>query len=75
MAEEMLTPKAAAEHIGVSDQTIYNWIAASIFRGVVERGLMKKRYLIPLSEVERIKKLGNYDGVIPGNSYAHHVSA
>ena len=35
----------------------------------------KKRYRIPLSEVERIKKLGNYDGPITGNSFAHHVTA
>jgi excisionase family DNA binding protein len=74
MAEDRLTPKQAAERIGVSDQTIYNWIAAGIFRGVVERGLMKKRYLIPAAEVERIKALGNY-GTITGNSNAHYATA
>ncbi len=25
--EQLLTPREAAERIGVSDQTIYNWIA------------------------------------------------
>jgi excisionase family DNA binding protein len=59
--EAMYTPKQAADYIGVSDQSIYRWIARGIFTGVVERGIIKKRYLIPASEVERIKKLGNYD--------------
>jgi hypothetical protein len=49
------TPKQAAEHIGVSDQSIHRWIARGIFTGVVERGIIKKRCLIPASEVERIK--------------------
>jgi hypothetical protein len=74
MAEEMLTPKQAAERIGVSDQTIYNWIAVDIFRGVIARGIIKPRYLIPASEVERIKTLGNY-GTNTGNSNAHYAHA
>jgi excisionase family DNA binding protein len=55
--EAMYTPKQAAEYIGVSDQSIYRWIARGIFAGVIERGIVKKRYLIPASEVERVKKL------------------
>lgn len=75
MAEETMTPKQAAAAIDVSDQSIYNWIAAGVFRGVIERGVFKKRYLIPIAEVERIKKLGNYDGESTGNSNAHYASA
>ena len=74
MQEEMLTPKEAAAAIGVSDQTIYNWIAAGIFRGVVARGIVKPRYLISASEVERIKREGNY-GPITGNKVAPYASA
>jgi hypothetical protein len=75
MAKEMLTPRAAAERIGVSDQTIYNWIAGDVFRGVITRGIGKiPRYLIPLSEVDRIKTLGNY-GTIAENSNAHYAHA
>lgn len=37
MVNELMTPKQAAAHIGVSDQTIYNWIAAEIFQGVKKR--------------------------------------
>jgi excisionase family DNA binding protein len=71
MEEKMLTPKEAAERIGVSDQTIYNWIAARIFHNVIKRGIFKKRYLIPISEVERIRQMGNESG----NSYTHYASA
>ncbi|KPV53558.1 hypothetical protein SE17_08955 [Kouleothrix aurantiaca] len=74
MQEEMLTPKEAAAAIGVSDQTIYNWIAAGIFRGVVARGIVKPRYLISASEVERVKREGNY-GPITGNKIAHYATA
>jgi excisionase family DNA binding protein len=75
MAEETMTPKQAAAAIDVSDQTIYNWIAAGVFQGVLERGVFKKRYRIPISEVERVKKLGNYDRPITGNSNAHYANA
>ena len=75
MAEETMTPKQAAAAIEVSDQTIYNWIAQGIFRGVIERGVFKKRYRIPLSEVERIRQLGKHDGPITGNSNAHYATA
>ena len=74
MADEMMTPKQAAVYIGVSDQTIYNWIAAEIFKGVIARGLLKKRYHIPKPEVERSKREGNYD-LIVGNSNGLAVSA
>lgn len=57
--EQMLTPKQAAATLGVSDQAIYNWIKAGIFQRVEERGVFKKRYRIPSSEVERVKGLGN----------------
>ncbi len=62
MREQVMTPKQAATYIGVSDQTIYNWLAADIIKGVMKKGLRlkKPRYLIPLSEVERVKLEGNY---------------
>ena len=58
MPEQTMTPKQAAAYLGVSDQTIYNWIAAGILRDVIARGVFKKRYQIPISEVERVKALG-----------------
>ena len=74
MPEVFMTPKEAALRIGVSDQTIYNWIAAGHFQGVLERGLMKKRYLIPASEVERIRVQENY-GEIRGKNNDLAVAA
>jgi excisionase family DNA binding protein len=75
MPEEMMTPKQAAAHIGVSDQTIYNWIESGVFKNVVARGITeKKRYLIPASEVERVKREGNY-GLIVGNNNGLAVPA
>jgi excisionase family DNA binding protein len=67
----MYTPKDAAAYIGVSDQTIYRWIDRDVFTGVIVRGIVKKRYLIPASEVERVKQLEH--GL--GNSNAHYVTA
>ena len=57
----MYTPKEFAEHIGVSDQTVYRWIERGLVQ-VIARGLTKKRYLIPASEVARVQHEGNYEG-------------
>ena len=60
MAETMYTPKQVAEALGVSDQTIYRWIAAGILQATA-RGLVKKRYLISACEFERVRREGNDD--------------
>ena len=63
MSEEtMYTPKQAAAELGVSDQSIYRWIAAGLITATA-RGLTKKRrYLIAASEVERAEREGNFEG-------------
>jgi len=54
----MYTPKQAAAELGVSDQSIYRWIAAGLISATA-RGLTKKRrYLIAASEVERAEREG-----------------
>ena len=70
MPEQTMTPKQAAAYLGVSDQTIYNWIAAGILRDVIARGVFKKRYQIPISEVERVKALGDSAGNSSGLTVA-----
>jgi excisionase family DNA binding protein len=56
--ETMYTPKQAAAELGVSDQSIYRWIAAGLISATA-RGLTKKRrYLIAASEVERAEREG-----------------
>ena len=71
---DYITPKDAALYIGVSDQTIYNWIAAGIFQGVIKQGIIKPRYHIPKVEVERVRVEGNY-GELAGNKYGLVASA
>lgn len=73
MAETMYTPKQAADELGVSDQTIYRWIERGLIQ-VIARGLTKKRYLIPASEVARVKQEGNY-GDLEGKATPALVSA
>ena len=64
---------ADADAVGAME-ALGNGVAA-IFRGVIARSIIKPRYLIPLAEVERIKKLGNHAGLITGNSNAHYAHA
>ena len=72
--EPMLTSKQAAAHIGVSDQAIYNWIADGIVRDYRARGMKKKkRYLIPASEVERLRQA--YEGLDEVHDYGLVASA
>jgi excisionase family DNA binding protein len=69
MDEREYKPQEAATHIGVSDQTIYNWIAAGIVKRFRAIGMLRKRYLIPESEVERLRR--EYQGEInQGNKFA-----
>ena len=72
-----MTPKQAAATLNVSDQTIYNWSAAGIFQDVTSRGVFKKRYTIPASEVERVRALGSYGRTEDGaeHSTAHYATA
>lgn len=56
--ETMITPKEMAERLGVSDQTVYRWIASAFIRYEEKpQGLFRKRYSIPESEVERIRRI------------------
>ena len=72
--EKQLTPKQAAESIGVSDQSIYNWLADGTIRRFRTRGVkQKKRYLIPETEVERLRL--EYNGLSEGNNFGLVVSA
>jgi excisionase family DNA binding protein len=57
MEETTYTPKEAAKQLGVSDQTIYNWIARGIIRAD-SRGILRKFHRVPASEVERMRKIG-----------------
>jgi excisionase family DNA binding protein len=67
------TPKEAAESLGVSDETIYRWLRSGLM-SAARRGLVKARYLIPASEVERVRQEGNY-GEPEGNKIGHYASA
>jgi excisionase family DNA binding protein len=71
--ETLYTPKQVAEALGVSDQTIYRWIAAGVLRAT-PRGLVKKRYLISASELDRARREGNY-GDFEGKATPALVSA
>ena len=72
--EKQLTPKQAAESIGVSDQSIYNWLADGTIRRFRTQGVkQKKRYLIPETEVERLRL--EYNGLSEGNNFGLVVSA
>jgi excisionase family DNA binding protein len=73
MAEPMYTPKQAADELGVSDQTVYRWIERGLVQ-VIARGLTSKRYLIPASEVERVKREGNY-GDLEGKAMPALINA
>jgi excisionase family DNA binding protein len=62
-----------AERIGVSDQTIYNWIADGTMQGYRMRGMKRKRYTIPMGEVERLRRA--YEEIVEGNSNGLAVAA
>src|SRR5262249_53318637 len=51
--EQLLTPGEAGERIGVSDQTIYNWIADGRVQRYRMRGMKRKRYTIPMGDGSR----------------------
>jgi len=71
--EQLLTPREAAERIGVSDQTIYNWIADGTVQRYRMKGMKRKRYIIPMGEVERLRRA--YEEIVEGNSSGLAVAA
>ena len=71
--EQLLTPREAAERIGVSDQTIYNWIADGTVQRYRMREMKRKRYTIPIGEVERLRNV--YEEIVEGNSNGLAVAA
>jgi excisionase family DNA binding protein len=54
--EQELTPREAAEYIGVSDQPIYNWIADGTMLRYRMKGMKRERHTIPMGEVERLRR-------------------
>ncbi len=51
---DYVTTTEALEMLGVSDQTVRNWVKAGRFAGVIQTRF-GKRYLIPVAEVERVR--------------------
>ena len=58
---------------GESDQTVYRWIERGLVQ-VIARRLTSKRYLIPASEVERVKRARNY-GDLEGKAMPALINA
>lgn len=54
--KQEFTPLEAADYIGVSDQSVYNWIAEGVVRQIRRDGFKRPRYFIPHTEVERLRQ-------------------